>query len=72
MKKMISLHNGERSGVRIVNTTVIISGVIQLEEGFSQSGAGVRIEEVEVQPDVVNQSQQPGTQPPNTQPRSSR
>ncbi|CAN1218336.1 hypothetical protein LINPERPRIM_LOCUS1299 [Linum perenne] len=34
-------------------------------------GAGVRLEEVDINPDVINQSQQPGTQPPNTQPQSS-
>ncbi|CAN1223990.1 hypothetical protein LINPERPRIM_LOCUS2191 [Linum perenne] len=37
---------------------------------YFASGAGVRLEEVDINPDVINQSQQPGTQPPNTQPRS--
>ncbi|CAN1234262.1 hypothetical protein LINPERPRIM_LOCUS4169 [Linum perenne] len=38
---------------------------------YFASGAGVRLEEVDIKLDVINQSQQPGTQPPNTHPRSS-
>ncbi|CAN1176839.1 hypothetical protein LINPERPRIM_LOCUS3834 [Linum perenne] len=43
----------------------------RLEEDTDQSGAGVRLEEVEIHADLLNQSQQLRTQPPNTQPRSS-
>ncbi|CAN1729103.1 hypothetical protein LINPERHAP1_LOCUS502 [Linum perenne] len=38
---------------------------------YFASGAGVRVEEVDMNADFINQSQQPGTQPPNTQPHSS-
>ncbi|CAN1216048.1 hypothetical protein LINPERPRIM_LOCUS483 [Linum perenne] len=37
---------------------------------YFATGAGVRLQEVDMNPDIINQSQQPGTQPPNTQPRS--
>ncbi|CAN1335637.1 hypothetical protein LINPERPRIM_LOCUS36838 [Linum perenne] len=40
------------------------------ENQYFATGAGVRLEEVDMNPDIINQSQQPGTQPPNTQPRS--
>ncbi|CAN1160687.1 hypothetical protein LINPERHAP2_LOCUS23481 [Linum perenne] len=37
---------------------------------YFTTGAGVRLEEVDMNPEIINKSQQPGTQPPNTQPRS--